>query len=355
MRADRQDSLLSGAPRAPRGEAADCGDPAAIAAIGRRRAMLGIAAAAGASALRATGAFAQDWPSRSLRLVVPLGPGSTLDFSARLLAPLLTERLGQPVIVENRPGAGGNLATHAVARATPDGYTLLYSGTALAVNPHLYREPGFEPFTDFEPVSLIAQNHLVLAVRRDLPVSSVDELLSYARGRATPLTVGQAGGLVLLGAELFKSLAGIELQLVAYKSAAQSLADVVAGHVDMVFAVGTQASAHAEAGRIRLLGTSDARPRPSPLGDLAPISRWVRGFVLNGWEGVVAPAHTPREVVARVNRELVAAATSPEVRRRLLDFGYDVVASSPQEFRRAIERDHARFGRIVRGAGIQPI
>lgn len=320
----------------------------------RRRALLGFAAATGAFALHPLGASAQAWPAHTLRIVVPLGPGSTLDFSARLLAPLLAERLGQPVVVENRPGAGGNLATQAVARAAPDGYTFLYSGTGLAINPHLYRDAGFHPLKDFEPVSLISQNHLVLTVRRELPASTVDELVAHARTRSAPLTCGHGGGLVQLGAELFKSLTGIQMQLVAYKSAAQSLADVAAGHIDMVFAVGTQAWAHAEGGRIRLLGSSDARSRPSPVGTLAPISARVPGFVLNGFEGVLAPAQTPREIVARINRELVAAASQPEVRRRLIEFGYEVVASSPEEFRRTIERDHARFGHIVRDAGIQP-
>lgn len=323
--------------------------------VSRRHTLLGIAAAIGAFALRPLGARAQAWPAHSLRIVVPLGPGSSLDFSARLLAPLLAERLGQAVLVENRPGAGGNLGTQAVARAAPDGYTFLYSGTGVAINPHLYRDAGFDPLKDFEPVSLISQNHLVLAVRRELPASTIDELVAHARARSAPLTCGHGGGLVQLGAELFKSLAGIQMQLVAYKSAVQSLADVVAGHIDMVFSVGTQASAHAETGRIRLLGTSDARARPSPVGTLAPISARVPGFVLNGFEGVLAPAQTPREIVARVNRELVAAASQPDVRRRLLEFGYDVIASSPEEYRRAIERDHARFGRIVRDAGIQPI
>jgi tripartite-type tricarboxylate transporter receptor subunit TctC len=336
-------AALSGAPSARR-RGLPGGAAIALALVG--------ALLAGAQPAAAQSVAAQTWPSRPVKIVVPLGAGATLDIGARLLATALAERLKQPVVVENRPGASMATGITAVVNAAPDGYTLLYVGTALAITPALYKV-AFDPVNDLVPVTQVVENHLEFVVRAGLPVSSVADVVALARAKPGTLTCGLAGGLPQMGCELFRSTAGIDIAMVPYKSIPQALADMSAGTVDMVFSVGKLATPFVESGRVKLLATSGSRRRSAAANALPSMSDTVRGFVLKGWEGVLVPAGTPGEIVARLHGEFAAILADPEIRRRLSELGADPVSRTSDEFRRVIAADVASFAKLVRDAGIK--
>jgi tripartite-type tricarboxylate transporter receptor subunit TctC len=322
----------------------------------RRGALLRLLSAGGATlgALAARGVAASEaWPAHPVRLLVPFAPGGTVDLSARLLAPRLAERLAQPVVVENRAGVSGNVGFEAVARARADGYTLLYAPTALATNPHVVRG-SLDPLEHFAPVSMVSRNWLVLLVRADLPVRNVAELLALARARPGVLTCGTAGGNPQLAYLLFRSLAGVDLIEVPYKGMGPATADLAGGTIDVLFGVGSIAMPFLQSGRVRALALTDARRRGGWAEGLPALSEFLPGYVLNGWEGVLAPIGTPPAVVERLGRDVAAVVAEPAVRARLGELSLEPVGSTPAEFAAVIARDMARFAKLTADAGIRP-
>lgn len=320
---------------------------------GRRRALAVLGAAAASGIVPAARAAAQGWPAQPLRVVVPYAPGGTVDLGARLIAPRLAERLGQPVTVENRAGVAGNLGIELVARSRADGHTLLYAPTSLAINPFI-TTGAVDPVREFSPVSMASRSWLVLLVRADLPASSAAELVALARARPGRLTCGTAGGLPQLGYALFGAMAGASIIDVPYKGMGPAIADVAAGHIDMLFGVGSSSLPHMQSGRVRALAITDARRRPGWAEGLPTLSETLPGYVLNGWDGLLAPAATPPEIVARLGREMAAVVAEPAVRARFVDMALEPVGSTPAEFAAVIARDYQRFGKLAEQAGIRP-
>lgn len=300
------------------------------------------------------GARAQpaQWPQRPLRMIVSVAPGGPVDVLARLLAPRLAERLGQPVVVENRAGAGGDIGIESAARAAPDGYTIMLAQTSLVVNPAL-RQTSYDPVRDFAAVIPLVQSELWLVASPGFPARTAAEALDVARARADGVTCGSGGGLLQFACELFKSQGRLKLVTLPYKGVAPALHDVAMGEVDLAFATVGAASGLVQAGRLKVLGSSDSRTERERATGVAPIAAALPGFDLRSWQGIVAPAGTPPEIVGRQHRELVAVLAEPEVRRKLGEAGYDVVGGSPEDFGRTIARDAERFAGVARSAAIR--
>ncbi len=307
-----------------------------------------------AAALLAAGAraAAQAWPERPVRLVVALPAGSGADLVARIVAPGLGERLGQPVLVENRPGAAENIGMEAVARSAPDGYMLLFAVTSLVTNPHLYRL-GYDPMRDLVPVAQVARANFVLVTRPSLPAQSVGEILALAKAGPGSVTCAHASGALHIACAWLKAQAGIDVTLVPYKGGVQALNDVVAERADMAFAVVHTAVPQVKAGRIRALATTDSQRGSGPFGDLPTLAETLPGFSIVSWLGVMAPAGTPPGIIARLNREIGAVLEDPAVKKRIEDGGLQAVHGTPQAFGELIRRDYARYGEIIRRTGIR--
>ncbi|WP_439577732.1 Bug family tripartite tricarboxylate transporter substrate binding protein [Elioraea sp.] len=323
----------------------------------RRRAMLGTALL---SALAPwASAHAQAWPSKPIRLVVGYAPGGTTDILARLVAPHLAAALGQPVVVENRPGAGGNVGTAAVARADPDGYSLVMgTGGTLTINPAIYAQMPFDPQKDLAPVSLIAAVQNVMVVNAALPVRSVAEFIAYAKQRPGQVFFASSsvGSASHVAGELLNILAGVQMVHVPYRGSAPALADLVAGHGVQVTLDNLPAFIGAiQDGRLRALAVTGANRSPV-LPDVPTMQEaGVRDFEVTTVFGLLTTGGTPPEIVARLHRETVAAVRRPEITQRIKDLGAEPVASTPAEFAAVIARDIATWRDVVRRAAIQPI
>jgi tripartite-type tricarboxylate transporter receptor subunit TctC len=304
-------------------------------------------------------ARAQTWPNKPLRLVVGYAPGGTTDILARLVAPHLAAALGQPVVVENRPGAGGNVGTAAVARADPDGYSLVMgTGGTLTINPAIYAQMPFDPQKDLAPVSLIAAVQNVMVVNAELPVRSVAEFIAYAKQRPGQVFFASSsvGSASHVAGELLNILAGLQMVHVPYRGSAPALADLVAGHGVQVTLDNLPAFIGAiQDGRLRALAVTGANRSPV-LPEIPTMQEaGVRDFEVTTVFGLLTTGGTPPEIVARLHRETVAAVRRPEITQRIKDLGAEPVASTPAEFADVIARDIARWREVVRRAGIQPI
>jgi tripartite-type tricarboxylate transporter receptor subunit TctC len=298
---------------------------------------------------------AQDFPSKPLRIVVPAAPGGTVDILARGINQRLGERLGQPVVVENRAGAATNAGNELVAKSPPDGHTLLMAGPTLATNPALFEKLGYDPQKDLAPITHVASVENVLVVNPQVAASSVKELVALAKARPGAINFASAGTGASghLAGELFKSLAGIDIVHVSYKGAAPAHADLLAGQVQMMFDNIPAALQLVRAGRLKALATTGAR-RSALLPDVPTmIEAGVPDFESSAWFGLLAPAGTPAAVMERLHRETVAVLREPEVRDRLTGQGYVIVANTPEQFRRYIEAETVRWGKVIRGAGIK--
>jgi len=298
---------------------------------------------------------AQEYPVKPVRVIVPFPPGGGIDMFARVLSQKVSDAIGQQVIVDNRPGAQGNIGTAAGAKAPPDGYTLTigYAGT-MTINPHMYRDPGFHPMRDFTPVSLGSVQYEVLAVHPTVPAKNMQELAALARARPDKLTGGSSASTGQLVVELFKQVNNVKLLHVAYKGAQFVITDLIAGYVDLAVASNAAIAPFHRSGRLRALVV--AGPERSPvMPDVpsAPEAGMPALQVIN-WYAVVAPANTPKEIVARLNREVVRALNSPDVRDRLANGGLAAKASTPEELGNTIKGDYERLGKALRDAGIKP-
>jgi tripartite-type tricarboxylate transporter receptor subunit TctC len=307
-------------------------------------------------ALAASAAHAQDYPNKPVRLVVPFAAGGSSDPVARLLAQKLGAFLGQPFVVENRPGAGGNIGADIVAKSRPDGYTLLFAAGSFAVNVSLFEKLPYDPLKDFDPVIHVCMVNGILVVHPSVKANSVQELVALARAQPGSVTFGSAGnGTILhLAGELFKSAAKVDMVHVPYKGSGPALADLIGGQVQTMFANMPGTLQHVKAGRLRVLAVTGDK-RSSALPEVPTIAEsGLPGFRAATWFGVLAPAGTPKEIVARLNAELAKALASPELIDHLRTEGADVVGGSPEQFGAFLKSEVERWGPVVRAAGIKP-
>lgn len=298
----------------------------------------------------------QNYPVRPVRLVVPSSPGGGTDITARIIAPKLGEHLGQQVIVENRAGAGTMIGGEFVARAAPDGYTLLMGISTLAINPAMYRKVPYDALKDFAPVSQVVTLPNILVTHPSLPVRSVKELIAFAKARPGEINFASAGVATNphLSMELFISMTGLKMIHVPYKGSGQGVIDVLAGHVSVMAPSILTALGYVKSKRLRALGVTSAK-RASGALDIPTIAEaGVPGYEAVQWFGVLAPAGTSREIIARLHREVVRTVQTPEVRQRLVNDGADPVGSSPQEFAAFLQSETTKWAKVAKEVGIKP-
>ncbi len=300
---------------------------------------------------------AQSWPARPMRLIVPFAAGAgVLDIMARLIAPSISEKLGQQIVVDNRPGAGGNVGAEAAAHSPADGHTLLIANTAMVVSPFLYARPGFDPLTSFVPVVMINTAPLMLVVHPSLPVRSLGELIAYARANPGKLTYGSGGvgSTPFLAVELLKAQAGFDAVHVPYKGGAPALADLVVGQISMMIENVPGTLPFVKEGRLRALAITSAR-RSSLVPDLPTIQEaGAPGYEMVGWNGLFLPAGTPEEIVGKLHDVTAAVLATPQARAQLAKLGADAGNASQAEFSAFVKAENARWGRIIRDKGIKP-
>ena len=308
---------------------------------------------AAAAALLACAAVAQGYPTKPLRIIVPFPPGAATDIQGRYLALRLGESLGQQAIVDNRPGANGTLGLDLLAKAAPDGHTLVVGQTGnIAISPSLTKV-AYDPLRDFAPITLILSSPHVLAVHPALPVRSVKELVALARVRPGQLNYAStgAGSAGHLGVELFRKQTKIDLTHIPYKGAVLGFNDLVAGHVAMMFTSVFSTYSFAKGGRVRLLGVASPRRSPS-VPDVPTIAEaGFTGVEVTSWWGLLAPASTPREVVARLTSEPVRILASSDARERIASMGADIATSTPQQFADFIKTEHAKWTQLIKESG----
>ncbi len=299
-------------------------------------------------------AIAQTYPAGPIRIVVPYPPGGGTDILGRAIGQKLNERLGQPVIVDNRAGANGTVGAALVAKAPADGQTLLMVPAGYAANPALYKSLPYDQARDLAPVSHLASGPLVLVVHPSLPAKSVKELIALAKARPGEINVGSAGNgsLPHLCAELFNASGGVKLVHIPYKGSGNAIVDVMSGQVPVYFMNILQSLALIKAGKLRALGvTSPQRSAIAP--ELPAIAETVRGFDMTNWYGMLVPAATPRDIVNKLQQETARALNLPEVKERLAADGMTVVGSTPGEFAEFLNRETAKYNRIIQSAAIK--
>jgi tripartite-type tricarboxylate transporter receptor subunit TctC len=305
-------------------------------------------------ALAMPAASAADYPARPVTLVVAFPPGGASDVLARILGRKLEQVLAQPFVIDNRPGAGGNVAAEAVAHAAPDGYTLLTGNNAiLATNAALYKRINFDAVADFAPIGLIGSQANILVVNPALPVKSMAELIALARANPGKLNFASSGhGLAAhLAGELFKAEAKIDIVHVPYKGAAPALQDVIAGHVQMMFATASSVVPHIRDGKVRALAVATLE-RTAVLPDIPTIDELgIKNFDATTWHGLVAPVRTPREVIAMLNRALAATLSDPSVKKSLGDLGVDIIGGTPEAFAAYIQSEISKWAAIIKASG----
>ena len=299
-------------------------------------------------------AAAQSYPERPVRIIVPLTPGGSPDTIARAIAQGLQGVWPHPVVVENRPGGSQNIGADLVAKAPPDGYTwLLAPDNVFSVNPYLGKPP-FDPLADFTPVTQVARIAFLLVVPQTLPPSSVQELVAYAKARPGELNHGSSGNgsPQHLGAVMFQQLTGTRMNHVPYKGAAPAVADLLPGRIQVWIGAANTLLPHIKEGRLKLLG-STAPQRFAILGDTPAIGEVVSGYGLDPWLGLFMPAKVPQDIVARVHGEVVKILNGPELKSRLGAQGIELVTNSPADFARFVRDDNAKWGKIIKEAGIK--
>jgi tripartite-type tricarboxylate transporter receptor subunit TctC len=299
-------------------------------------------------------ASAQEWtPTRTVRIVVPI-VGSTNDALARLVAPKLQAVLGQPVIVENKPGAGGNIGADMVAKAAPDGHTLLvgYNGP-LAINPTLFEKLSYDPVKDFAPITLAVSSPQYLVVNSNLPIKSVAELVAMAKASPDKLSYGSVavGSASHLTMEMFKSAARIDITHIPYKGATPAITDLLGGNIHAAFMVPGNVQQFAKEGRLRLIASTGEKRFASTPNVPTMIESGYPDFVATSWIGFLAPAGTPKNIIDRYNKEIVRILKTPEVRDRLRDMEFEVVASSPEQFGAWIRSEIPHWGKVIKDTG----
>lgn len=321
----------------------------------KRRAALMLAASAAALLTFNTGAHAQAFPERTITLVVPFAAGGSTDVVARVIAQKMGDTLGQQIIVENVAGAGGNLGADRVARAEPDGYTILMGTVAThALNPLILKTKPYDPEKDFAPISLLVVVPNVLVVNPQLPVNNVAELIALLKKEPDKHAYASSGnGTPLhLSGELFKSMAGVDMQHVPYKGSGPALNDLLGNQISIMFDNLPSSSAHIKSGTLKALGVTTAE-RASSFPDVPTIAETVPGYETYTWNALFAPAGTPPEAIAKLNEAAKTAMSDPDVAKRMADFSAKIVGSSPEELKTHVSEEIAKWGPVVKEANVQ--
>jgi tripartite-type tricarboxylate transporter receptor subunit TctC len=299
-------------------------------------------------------AWAQAWPSRPLRLVVGFPAGGTTDIAARLIGQWLSDRLGQPVVIENRPGAGANLAAETVVRAPPDGYTLLAATSSNVINTTFYEKLSFNFVRDIAMVAGVTRSPLVLEVHPSLPVKSVPELIAHAKANPGKIALASfgTGTTSHVAGELFKMTAGVDLFHVPYRGSAPLVTDLLSGLVQAAFDNLPASIEHIRAGKLRALAVGTAE-RSQALPDVPTVAEFLPGFEASAWVAVAAPKATPAEIVERLNREINAGLADPKIKARLAELGGTVFVGTPADFDRLVAEQTEKWGKVIRAANIK--
>jgi tripartite-type tricarboxylate transporter receptor subunit TctC len=320
-----------------------------------RRMFLHLTACAAALPVASRIAWAQAYPTRPVHLIVPLAPAGGGDILARLVGQWLSERLGQPFIIDNRPGGGGNIGTEAVVRAPADGYTLLLVGSYNAVNATFYDKLKYNFIRDIAPVAGIIRSPYAMVVNPSVQAKSVPEFVVYAKANPGKLSMASAGtgtGSHIAG-ELFKMIAGVDMVHVPYRSGGSAVTDLLAGQVQVLFNPPPASIAYIRAGRLRALAVTTAT-RSDVLPDVPTVGDFVAGYEASTWYGVGVPKNTPAEIVDKLNKEINAALADPKMKARLADLGGDVLSLSPADFGKLIAMDTEKWAKVIRAANIKP-
>jgi tripartite-type tricarboxylate transporter receptor subunit TctC len=320
-----------------------------------RRKFLHLGAGAVALPTLVRTAHAQTYPSRAVRMIVGFAAGGPTDITARLIGQWLSERLGQQFIIENRPGAGSNLAVEAVVRAPADGYTLLVVGATNAVNATLYEKLSFNFIRDIAPVAGMIRVPLLMEVHPSLPATTVPEFIAYAKANPGKINMGSGGNGTTLhvSGELFKMMSGVSMLHVPYRGAGPMLIDLLAGQMQVTFDPMPSSIEHVRAGRLRALAVTTAM-RSEALPDVPPVGDFVPGFEASTWYGVGAPRDTPAEIIDKLNKEINAALADPKIKARLADLGDVGLSLSPAEFGKLIADETEKWAKVVKFSGAKP-
>ncbi len=322
---------------------------------GNRRRLLCLAAGAAALPAVSRFAWAQAYPTRPVRIIVPLAPAGTSDIIARLMGQWLSERLGQQFVVENRTGAGTTLGTEAVVRAVPDGYTLLMADVSAAFNATLYDKLNFNFIRDIAPVANVVRVPNVIAVHPSFPAKTVPEFIAHARanpGKVSMATAG-IGSLAHVFGELFRMMADVDLVAVPYRGGGPALIGMLSGQVDVIFVPTPASIEYVRAGRLRALGVTSTT-RVEILPDLPPVAEFVPGYEASSWFGICAPRNTPAEIVDKLNREINAGLSDPKIKARFVDMGGAALPGSPADFGKLIVDETEKWAKVIRAANIKP-
>jgi len=300
-------------------------------------------------------AQAQPYPSRTVRILAGFAPGGSTDIMARIVAQKLTEAFQQQVVVENRPGANGNIAAETTAKAPPDGYTLLMAANGFTINASLYKTLPYNPTRDFSPITLFALIPNILVVHPSLPVKSVRDMITLARGKPDQLTHGSSGtgSPGHLAGEVFKLMANVRFIHVAYKGSSQALIDLLGGHLQLAFPTIPAVMPYLKSGKLRALGVTSIK-RSASLPEIATVAEaGVPGYEVVGWYGILAPAGVPRDIIVRLNGEITKALRLADMQERLLRDGADPVGNTPDEFRAYVESDVVKWSKVIQAAGVR--
>ncbi|HEY7247351.1 MAG TPA: tripartite tricarboxylate transporter substrate binding protein [Xanthobacteraceae bacterium] len=311
--------------------------------------------AAGAAAMPALSriARAENYPARPVKIIVPVPPGGALDINARLMGQWLSDHMGQPFVIENRPGAGTNLGVEAVARAQPDGYTLLLIPQSVTTNATLYRHLSFDFIRDIVPIAMISSLPLVMLVNLDNPAKTVPEFIAWAKAHPGKVNMGSGGtgSASHIGGEFFKTQTGVDMLHVPYKGGAPAIADLMGGTIQVYFSPLPESIGVVKGGKVRALAVTTAK-RQASLPDVPTVGESVPGFEISTWQGIGAPKNTPAEIVAALNKEINAGLADPKVKARILELGGEPAPISTADFEKRVVDETARWGKVIRDAKI---
>ena len=299
-------------------------------------------------------AHADSYPSKPLRIVVPYAAGGGTDILARLFAQKMSDSWGQPVIVENRPGADGTIGTELIARSPADGYNLVLVVAAHVINPSLKAKMPFDVLKDFTPITLVAASPWVVVVSPVVPANNIKELIALAKAQPGKLAFGSSDPSSRLAGEQFKSLAGVDLQHVPYKGGAPVMTDLLGGHVQVSFTSVLTVLQHHRSGKLRVLGIGGKNRSPSMPDVPTVVQAGLPGYETSAWYGLYGPANMPKDIVDNIQKEIARISTQPDVKDRLLQLGAEPVVNTPAEFAALTQAEYAKFAKIIKTAGIQP-
>jgi tripartite-type tricarboxylate transporter receptor subunit TctC len=320
-----------------------------------RRSFLHLAMGAAALPALPRIARAQPYPSRPVHIVLGFPPGGSSDVIGRLMAQWLSERLGQPFVFDNRPGAGSNIGTEMVARASPDGYTLLWATSANAINATLYRNLNFDFIQNFAPVAGVFRVPNVMEVNPSVPVKTVPEFIAYAKANPGKLNFasGGMGSTSHLAAELFKFMTGVDMHHVPYRGSAPALVDLLSGEVQVMFDLMPASIGYIKAGKLRALAVTTSMPSEA-LPDLPTVNKFLPGYEASTWNGVTVPRNTSTAIIDKLNSDINAGLADPKIKARLADLGATALADSPAHFGKLIAEETEKWGNVIRAANIKP-